>query len=402
MKKIYLLLCCSLSTIGFAESAKLTLEQALEMARQNSPRLKAAQLSIHAAENAVTASGRWENPQLNFEAEGVGGDLDGTESAEYSVVLKQLIRRGDKRALERQAADRAVNVAAQSRALSELGLLSEVRRAFIDVLSQQEAGRVRAEQEQLGRAFVEVAKRRYEAGGASELDVVQAELALDEILLEQTCCFGDLKAARICLASLTGMSETDLPELKGSYYELDPLKDSPLVDSHPVLRKVEAQMEMLRAKAARARADDSSDITLGAGVRHEAAADINTFVVGVSMPLNFVRSGRAAERAMLTEVEALAAERDEVHRTYQQRLSQLVAVYEGGRMEAMLVSDKLLPKANEAYELTRSGYEAGRFSWFELIAAQQHLAEIRIRHIDALRDAHIARADIEKYMNEEL
>ena len=52
MKKIILLL-CSISTLGFSESEKLTLNRALEMARQSSPRLKAAQKKTEAAQRAV-------------------------------------------------------------------------------------------------------------------------------------------------------------------------------------------------------------------------------------------------------------------------------------------------------------------------------------------------------------
>ena len=59
-----------------------------------------------------------------------------------------------------------------------------------------------------------------------------------------------------------------------------------------------------------------------------------------------------------------------------------------------------MPKAEQAYELSRDGYAAGRFSWLELIAAQQNLADIRIRYIESLRAAHLAHAQISKFMKE--
>lgn len=401
MKQILWLL-CSIACIGFSESEKLTLDRAFELARQNSPRLKAAQMTTEAAEKSVAASGRWQNPRLHFEAEGVGGDLDGVSDTEFAVSLKQTFQRGGKRALDREVADRAVDVAKQSGAERQLYLLSEVHRAFVDVFSQQEIGAVRAEQEQLGRAFIDVAKSRYEKGAGSELDVVQAELAMEEILLSQTCCFGDLEAARIQLASLIGMPEKEMTELAGNYYELEELGDRQFADAHPALRKLDAQVEKLRAEAARARASDSADITLEAGVKHEAAEDINTFVMGASLPLSFVRGGRAAEAAALAKAEALAAEGEEIRRDRQQQLSRLIAVYGGAKMEAEMTTGRLEPKAREAYEISKTGYEAGRFSWLELINAQHHLAEIRVRSIEALRDAHFARAEITKFIKEEL
>ncbi len=387
--------------LSFTSSA-MTLDEAVELARKNSPRLRAAQIRTAAAEKAVSASGLWSNPTLNFSAEGVGGDLDGFSDTEFEVMLKQTFQRGGKRSLDRQISSRVVDMAVHSRAESELRLLSEVQHAFVDVFSQQEIGAIRSEQEQLGRAFVEVAKSRYEAGGGSELDVVQAELSMEEVLLSQTCCFGDLEAARIRLASLVGVLEPELKELTGDYYELQDVEDQPLADSHPILLRMNAQVEKLRAKAARARATDSADITLGAGVKYEAAEGMNTFTLSASMPLNFVRGGRAAEAAALLDVEALSAEYDEVHRVSQQRLSRLIALYRGAKMEAEMTSDRLLPKAQEAYDVSKAGYDAGRFSWFELIGAQQHLADIRVRNVEALRDAHFARAEIKQFMNEEL
>lgn len=401
MKFIFVLL-CSVAYTGFAESGKLTLDRALDLARQNSPRLQAAQVAAEASEAARAAAGLWTNPKLDFEAEGIGGDLDGVNDTSYTLSVKQTFERGGKRALERQVAGKAVEVAEQSRAVRELELLSEVRRAFIDVFAQQEIGAVRAEQEQLGRAFVEVAKSRYEAGGGSELDVVQAELAMEEILLSQTCCFGDLEAARIQLASLVGVPESEMAELAGSYYELEEISERQLADSHPVLQHLDAQVEMLRAKAARERAADTADITLGAGMRHESAEELSSFVFGASIPLNFVRSGRAAEAAALLDAEALAAEREEIRRDWQVQLSRLIAVFNGAKMEAKMTAERLLPKARQAYEVSKAGYDAGRFSWFELINAQHHLAEIRVRHIEALRDAHVARAEITRFLEEEL
>lgn len=383
-----------------AEEQKLSLDQALERARIYSPELRAARLNTQAAQQAVAATGRWKNPVLAFEAEGVGGDLDGFNDTEYTLALKQTFQRGGKQKSSRAVAEKSIGVVFQAEAEKEMALLAEVRLAFIEVLSQQEIGLVRVEQEQLGRAFVQVANQRFEAGGSSELDVVQAELGLEEILLSQTCCFGDLKAARVRLASLMGIPETQMAELDGEYYDLQTLEDSVIADSHPAIQRLEANIEVKRAMAAQAKSVDAADITLAAGYKYEAAADVNTFVLGASMPLNFSRPGKALQAATLMQVDALQAQGEELRRKLQQQLSVLIALYSGARLEAEMTRDRLMPKAVKAYELSKAGYDAGRFSWFELITAQQHLADIRVRQIEALKDAHIARAEITRFMKE--
>jgi cobalt-zinc-cadmium efflux system outer membrane protein len=385
---------------GFAEPEKLTLGRALELARVHSPELKAARLNTRSAQKAVEAAGRWKNPDLRFEAEGVGGDLDGFSEGEYTLELMQTFERGGKRRYERAAALEAIGISFQMEAEKERALLADVRLAFIEVMAQQETGRVREEQEELGRAFVKVARKRLEAGGASQMELVQAELQLEEVILAQTCCFGDLEAARTRLASLIGIPEKEMGEVAADYYTLETVEPEQIAESHPTLKRMDALIAALRAEARRAGAKDTADIALGAGYKYEAAGDINTFVLGARMPLNFVRPGRAEEAATLLRVEALNAEREEIRRSLQQQLSVIAAVYKGARMEAELTRSNLIPKAEEAYQLSRAGYEAGRYSWIELIASQQHLAEIRVREIEAFKNAHLARAELYRFMKE--
>ncbi len=398
MNKSIVLLCgLAYAAAGFAESGTLTLEQALELARKNSPELRAFRMYSQAAEKGMSAAGLWNNPILKMEAEGVGGDLDGFNDGEYTIGLMQRFKRGGKQAHERDIAFQTFDAAGNAALAAELELTEQVRRAFIEVMTQQEIGKVRVEQEQLGQAFVEVAKRRRDAGGGSELDVVQAELALEEIILTQTCCFGDLVAGQETLASLIGIS---VAELTAPYYELESLDEIAVGNSYPVLQRLAAESEKVRAEARQAKAQDAADVLLGAGYRYEAAGDINSFVFSIAMPLSFNKRGHAESAAASLRADAVLAEREEVRRKLQAELATVLALYRGSMIEVELTKNNLIPKAEQAYELSRAGYDAGRFSWLELIAAQQNLSEIRIRYIEALRDAHLARAQISKFMKE--
>uniref|UniRef100_UPI003569FBE6 TolC family protein n=1 Tax=Pontiella sp. TaxID=2837462 RepID=UPI003569FBE6 len=291
-------------------------------------------------------------------------------------------------------------VAFQAEAAKELALLAEVRLAFIEAAALQETDKVRAEQEQLAAEFVEVAKERFEAGGASELELLEAELSRTETAMERLRNASALETARIRLASLIGIPADDMGRLMADYYTLPTPGTRTVPDAHPALLQLAAEVEVKRAEAALAGAADAADITLGAGVRYDALDDVNSFLIGASFPLNFVRSGRAARAAALTQAEAMAAEGEALRRQLQQELSVLLSAYAGAKREAEMTRDQLIPKAERAYALSKSGYDVGRFSWMERIATQQHLAEIRIRYIEALREAHLALAEISRFMQE--
>jgi cobalt-zinc-cadmium efflux system outer membrane protein len=398
MKHLAILCGGLLAVPGFSQSeTPLILEQALMLARNSSPALRAARLNINAAERAVGAAGLWSNPVLGVEAEGLGGDLDLYRDAEYSIGIKQEFQLGGKQRKDRTLAEQLIGVYEASSDEAMMALETEVRLAFAELLAQQEISKVRDQQMELARAFVEVARRRLDVGAGSELEKVQADLALEETTLAQTCCFGDVAAARANLASLLGIPTDPFPQLAGSYYETEDFQRLHVGNSHPTLRRLDAEAARIGAEAERARAQDTADLMLGAGFRHEAAGDIDTFVLSASIPLSFNRRGRAEQAAGLIRADAIRAARAETLRRLQQELDTLHERHKGAVMEVNLTRDNLLPKAEQAYAISREGYEAGRFSWLELISAQQHLAEIRIRYIESLLAVHRIEAELAKF-----
>lgn len=380
----------------------ITLSEAIETARRNSPMLQAARLQTEAAEKQANTAGLIPNPSLEFESEGVGGDNERFEEAEYTLKLEQKFLPGGKRRKDKAVARQSIELSRFTELEKAMKLETEIRRTFIELMAQQEIGKVRSEQEELARAFIEVAKRRLQAGNGSELEVVQAELALEEIKLAQSCCFGDLKAEQEKLSSLLNIPLEKLPEASGLYYELKDPGTLALDETFPALQQLDALTEQLLAKAERAKANDIPDISLGAGIKHEAADEINTFLFSVSIPLNFNRRGRIEHAAELLKAEALKAEREETRRKLQRELNSLLAIYNGTVKQTELIENDLIPKAEQTYELSRKNHEAGRFSWQQLIEAQQNLAEIRITHIETLREAHLLYAELSKFINQGL
>jgi len=381
-------------------SQALTLDEALERARQTSPELRAARMHSQAAEKGIDAAGLWKNPTLKFVSEGVGWDNDLFSQGEYTASLSQEFQLGGKQKKARAVAAQVIEASGQAVLEIELQLNVDVHQAFVEVMVQQESSIVRAEQLQLAQAFVDVAKRRYEAGGNSELDVVQAEVALGEALLLQTCCLGDLQAAQEVLASQMGLSVKDLSVLEMSYYTLPDLDGLVLADSYPGLQRLEAEAEQTRNAAMLAKAQDTPNVSLGAGYRYEAAEDINTLVFSASMPLSFNKRGHAEYAAGMLKADAVLASRDEFRRQLEQELASLLALYAGVKAQVEISEKNLIPAAQKAFEVSRAGYERGRFSWLELISTQQNLAEIREGYIGDLREAHLIHAQLSKFTKE--
>ena len=57
--------------------------------------------------------------------------------------------------------------------------------------------------------------------------------------------------------------------------------------------------------------------------------------------------------------------------------------------------NKILPTAQKAFRVAKSGYEKGKFPYLEVLDAQRTLFDARARYHTALKQYHIARANIE-------
>ena len=112
-----------------------------------------------------------------------------------------------------------------------------------------------------------------------------------------------------------------------------------------------------------------------------------------------VKRGRYESAASMLRADAISAERDRLQRDLQQDLTRLSVKYETAFVEVNRHREILLPKATRGYELSREGYEAGRYSALEVIIAQQHFTETNIRYIESLLDARLALAEMTKYIS---
>ena len=87
-------------------SGELTLENAIRLADENNPSLRSSAWQILARDADVKQAGVLPNPELEAEAESIGGsgELSGTDSAEYTVAISQEFALGGKRSKQVQVA----------------------------------------------------------------------------------------------------------------------------------------------------------------------------------------------------------------------------------------------------------------------------------------------------------
>jgi cobalt-zinc-cadmium efflux system outer membrane protein len=380
----------------------LPLRQALALALLHNPELATFSWEILAREAEALQAGLLPNPELGVEIENFAGsgEFSGTEAAETTVTLSQLLELGGKRAKRRSAAALEADLGGWDFEASRLDVLTATTKAFVSVLVAQERLAQAGEFNGLAERFFRTVSERVEAGKVSPVERTRARipLAAARIALEQARLA--LEAARKELAALWGEDQATFGRAVGS---LEPVGTVPpwgqlagLLKRNPDVARWETEGRQREARLALERANAIPDLTLFVGGRNIQETDDNALVAGLSIPLPLFdrnQGGIAAARA------ARGKARQAARGAASEAFARLAASYRdlsGATLEARTLKDQILPAAEQAFESSNLGYQAGKFGFLEVLDAQRTLFDLRGQYVGALAAYHQAKAEVER------
>ncbi len=380
----------------------LQLSDALAAALLRNPELAAGAYEVRAREAALVQSRARPNPgvALEFEDFAGSGDFRGTDSAQTTLLLGQLVELGGKRAARVGIASADRDLASWDYEVQRIDVLVRTAGAFVDVLAAQERLRLADEELVLSRSIQRVALRRLRAGIASPAEDIRAEVQVDVAGVDREHTEHELATARQALAATWGGEEPRFERAEGDLERL------PAVPSAEALsRRLEASPDVARwrtelarrdALRARARSDRVPDVTLRAGPRRLSGPDDTALVVGISFPLPLWDRNRGA----IAEAEHRLAKLEADARAARVRSATELAIARVGLQasseEAQLLRTRVLPGAERAVEVLRRGYEGGRFAQIEVLEAERARLAAREQYLRALTEAHHSARRIER------
>jgi len=372
-------------------TGEMTLRQALALALVHNPELTAHSFELRAHEARVLQAGVLPNPEISVEVENFGGsgEFSGTDVAETTVSLSQLVELGGKRARRRRVAELERDLAGWDYETARIDVLTRVAEAFVNVLAAQERVTLAAELVRAGEAALAVVERQVEAGAVSTMERGRAQVAIASSLVDLERQRRALSAARDELSLTWGRPEAPFSNVLGALaadLERPPSVSELIerVDANPDLARWATELSARRATVELEQSRRIPDVTLGGGPRWHNVTDDNAFVFQVAMPLPlFDRNQGAAEAARhdlgRAEQQRQAAEL-RVHVSLTSAHGDLVAAY----ADVTSLRDDVLPIAERAYEDAASAYRRGVFRHLELLDAQRTLFALRRDYIESL------------------
>lgn len=385
-----------------AEESALSLAGALARAMADNPGLQAFDVRLQGLEGGRLTADQAPTVEAALEVENALGsrDLQGFDSAEYTVSLSSVIELGGKRRIRTAVASSRYDLAEAEREAETLNLLGQVTQRYIATLALQEKLDLAAQAVELGETTLDTVMRRAEQGAAPAAEVPRARAALAQNRISHAALQTEYAKRKMALVSLWGETRVDFQRLQGDLFRFGPSEGFEVLyqraSESPAIRIYASEQRLRDAEIQLARSRSESDIRWQIGARRFEESGDTALVAGISVPLFAARRNRG-------EIRTAMAARDAVEYRQRSALLQLHALlfeaYHTRQQNIDAVEQlraAVLPHLTEALDLTRQAYQRGRYSYVEWTAAQRELLAAREALIDAATTALLNQALIEQ------
>lgn len=385
----------------YQNSKVITLEEAITLGMEFSPEVKSSKAGIAVARGLEKQAGYWKNPNFEIEAENIAGTgpYTGSDSAEYTYSLSKSIDISGKRIARKNAASQAKKAANSNFTASKLNIVRNIHVAYASVLAEAEALKLAKEQEILAKQILKTVSKRVNAARESEIQKIKATVAYESAVIATNQEKQQFNSAKQNLAKLLGKETLDVSLDHSHFFDLvapEPiatyqakLSDSPILKRFYYLSKEkEFSFDLERAKKV-------SDPTVKIGIREFKGVGEQALVAGLSIPLPIFNWNGGNTYSARAELDQARNNELGAKLSLEQNLIEEWKNWQISYQTADKLRNTILPTAQKAFKVAKSGYEKGKFPYLEVLDAQRTLFDARAKYHVALKQYHIARANIE-------
>jgi outer membrane protein, heavy metal efflux system len=368
----------------------LTLDRALDLLRDRSPRSRAEHARIDVAAAERIAAGVYPNPSLSYGGLALAHGANTGAAWQHQIVLEQPLLLFGQRGAREDVADLGVRAESARVSASLADRALAVRQAFATLVARQERARVLEESVAELSRLEQIVRGRQKAGDRSVYDVARIELETTTLRVELSNAQTDVEDASGRLASLLGFpgwrprAEGDL-EPRQLPTSLDRLWGT-AQSQRPSIAAARAQEATARGGLTLARRERLPVPAVALGTlltQQEISASV---FFGLSLPLPVFDRGqgaiarataemRAGERAVEAELAETRAD-----------LERARAVYLRQRETLRNIEQQMVDRIPALRRMAEESYRGGSAGILELLDSFRSVKEIRLTHL-AQREA---------------
>jgi cobalt-zinc-cadmium efflux system outer membrane protein len=392
--------------VELKEPEELTLPQALALTLEKSPELTSFSSAVRGGEARILQAGLIPNPELSLQVEDAFGPYGGRSYSQATLQLSQVIELGGKRSARVDSATAFHNQLKHEYEIKRVEVLSSLTDKFIRTTADQQLFKLAENGVGLAKQALQSIQRRTEAGAISELEEIKAKVFLARSRIASEHAEHELLSSQRELAAYWGADTPTFSRISSDLFQkptLPPFEAlASRIDQSPEIKKWATEKRLREAEKKLADTKAVPNLTLGAGPRRLEVTNDESWVFQFSVPLTVFDRNQGARK----EAEILNDKADIDKNSAQIRLkTTLFALYQeakhaGVQLETM--QQEVIPQAERYLKTAQSGYEQGRFSYLDLVDAQQTLLEVSREGIEAAYSYHSFINSIERLLGSAL
>ena len=373
-----------------AQSA-LTLDAALQLARERSRQLPAQEAAANAARQMAVAAGQRPDPTLKVGINNL--PINGPDQLSLtrdfmtmrSVGVMQEITRDSKLKARAERFEREAQVAEASRGLALTNLQRDTAIAWLDRYYQERMRELLVGQREEARLQIEAADSAYRAGRGSQTDVFAARAAV--ALIEDRIAQSErqIATAKTVLARWVGAAAADPlsapPKLQAVNFHPDELEMR--LAHHPEIAVMAKREEAAQADVEVARANKNADVSVELMYSQRGPAYSNMISVNLAIPLQWDQKNRQDREvaAKLAVLDQLRAEREDTTRMHVADALAMWQEWQSNHERLARYDSLLIPLAGERTRAALAAYRGASASLGSVLEARRMEIDTRMERL---------------------
>lgn len=379
------------------QSDRLSLEQLEASALASHPAITRSRAQVNSRQGQYFQAGLPFNPTFRYQSGEIGNE---GSSGQHSARFSQEFITANKLGIAQQVQAREIQKQQAQLRIAELRVLTRIRTAFAAAAVSQSRTELTQQIVDLAEKSLESVQALLDAKEASNIELLQAKVEVDQAHINFENARTQLEADRRALAAAAGI--TELPQIALAISEELHLESTPwdgllgeLTTTSPEIAAAGSELERARWALQLACAQVTPNITGQIGVGVDTATDDTFAIVGVSVPLPIRNRNQGNIQSARADIAAASAAIEETRLSLDGRLADVVGRYRTARQRYERLQSKIVPNAEQTYQLSRKSFEAGESDFLQLLTVQRTLFTTRLSVLDALGQAKQAAAEIE-------
>jgi cobalt-zinc-cadmium efflux system outer membrane protein len=386
--------------------SRLTLDDALELARAFNPEVEASRWQVLAAGGRELQADKVPNPELDLRFSQLGERGGEEEVARRRIVLRQDLELGGKRARRVDLARVETQLADWDQRATEGEVALEVQRRFAEVLGAQQRVALNADLVTYIEKLRAVAQRMVETGSLRrmEMELIVRRLGLARIDLLRA--EADLESGRLDLAALWGGASPEFETAVGDLELGPPLPGLEAVlervETHPTAERWETEVERGRAELDLARAGAVPDLNFGLGVAWEEGSRPPDYLLDLEIDIPLFDRNQGNIQFARSELQRARVLQEAAEASDARLLSELYYELRESAARSAILAEEVVPSARAAVTAYRLGFEGQAEGPADLLDSRRDLARTEIDLTEALVDYKKRLAELERLIGQPL